>query len=177
MLAAVGVTLMIFGAESIMRLLGESMVAGSPALRLLAIAYAFKSLAMVIGPVLYVVHKQRYGLWYISAAVAIKGLLIAWLGSGLGFAGVAMITLFVEAAIITPITYYYVARFTGFRVALQHPAVFLVCSAMALLVTRQLLPWGTLLGAAAAAGVNVLLLGWLGPFKLADLRLVLRPRA
>jgi O-antigen/teichoic acid export membrane protein len=128
------------GAEFLTSLLGADMLQATPALRVLVIMCVAKSVAAVIGPALYIAGAQRHALFYFSIALALKAAVIGAAAAAYGFLGTAIATLVVEAFVITPITLWYVWRFTGFRPKLGIVAATAAIAAVSIAVAELLLP-------------------------------------
>jgi PST family polysaccharide transporter len=141
------------GAEFLIRLLGADLLPATAAVRLLVIMCVVKSIAAVIGPTLYVAGAQRHALLYFSIAVALKAVAIGLVAEPYGFFGAAVATLAVDAFVITPITLWYVRRFTGFRPKLGVAAVAAAVSFTAVAVAQLVLPAEPLARAVLAGAI------------------------
>jgi PST family polysaccharide transporter len=141
------------GAEFLILLLGPDLLPAATAVRLLVIMCVAKSIAAVVGPTLYIAGAQRHALLYFSIAVALKAVTISFVAGTYGFLGAAAATLAVEAFVITPITLWYVRRFTGFRPKLGIVAVAAAVSFLAVAVARLALPADALARAVLAGTI------------------------
>lgn len=162
------------GAEFFMSLLGKQLVYGSDALRILGIVCVIKAVPMVIGPALFLVRAQRYALGYMLMALLVKIAVIAASTLKFGYMGGTYGALAVETLFLTPVTMYYVRRFTGFQIRFNKiwklvPVVIAVAW-----LTRVLVPSGNIFGAALAAVLYPALIFGLRILKPQDLQLLVK---
>lgn len=103
------------GAEFFMGLLGRDLVAGAPALRILAALCFVKAITSTVGPVLYVLNAQKQTLRFIVVAVGAKLAVLALLAPRFGYRGVALGALGVEICFsIFPAVRLF-QKFSGYR--------------------------------------------------------------
>lgn len=162
------------GAEFFMGLLGPDIVAGSDALRIIAIMCVVKAIAMVVGPVLFIVHAQRHALMYFAFALVIKVALIAVLAPLYGYLGVALITLGVELLLVMPATLYFVKRFTDFSINWSlslHVSILVVVSVLGV---QLLAPLGSFTATVLAVMAYVVLALSTRAVRLSELKSMLK---
>ena len=152
------------GAEFFMSLLGRGVVYGADALRILAVVCVIKAVPMVIGPALFLVRAQRYALAYMLMALSVKIAVIAGMALKFGYMGAAFGSLFVETFFLTPVTMFFVQRFTGYTMKFPTILRLIPIVVVIILITRKLLPQGNILGAVVA--------GLLYPLLVVGLRVV-----
>ena len=125
MLAAVPLCSILAGAEFFMGLLGKDLVAGAPALRLLAVLCVVKAISMTVGPVLYIVHAQALLLRLVALALVLKTLLLLAVAPEFGFVGAAAVGFVLEVA-FAALTIHLAWKRTGYRVRWR--TALLVCA-------------------------------------------------
>ncbi len=115
LLAGVPLSSLLAGAVFYMGLLGHKLVAGAPALRILALLALIKAITGTIGPIMYIVKAQKYALRFIAVALAVKLAAIAAVAHRFGYIGVAVAALVVETLFATLPALYLVQRLTHYR--------------------------------------------------------------
>jgi O-antigen/teichoic acid export membrane protein len=162
------------GAEFFMSLLGKQLVFGSNALRILAIVCVIKAISMVIGPTLFLVRAQRYALGYMIVGLLLKIAVIAAASLRAGYIGAALGSLSVEVFFLTPVTMYYVRRFTGFQATFGRIWKLVPLVIGVAWLTRIVVPKGNITGAILAALLYPALLLGLRIIKTRDLQMLLK---
>ena len=177
LLAGVALSSLLAGAEFFMGLLGRELVAGAPALRVLAVLCFVKAITSTLGPVLYVVHAQRQALGFIVVALVAKVLVTAVLATWYGYMGVAVGALAVEVCFAAVPPVYLLRRFTGYHIRWRLALLVVVMAASAGGVP-WLLGWaGGLLAAVLAPALFLAFAFMGGAVHLTELRPLLRGRA
>ena len=162
------------GAEFLMGLLGRQLVPGADVLRILGLVCVVKGVPMVIGPALFLVRAQKYALRYMIVALLLKILVIATAALKFGYIGAGLGSLVVELFFLTPVTMYYVRRFTGFNMRFVGLWRLLPVVVGTIWLTRTIEPRGTLVGAVIAVSLYAVLVVALRIVKLGDLRALLQ---
>jgi len=167
---------LVAGADFFMGLIGPDIVPGAPALRVLAVLCFFKAISATLGPVLYVVHAQRYALQFIAVAVAVKAVVIAALVPRFGYMGVAYGSLGVEVCCAVVPCVYVLQRFSGYRVRWLVPLKVAAIAAVAAAAPRLLVSGSGLSAAIAAAAIYGPLVFLSRAVRLSDVRSLLSRR-
>ena len=174
LVAGVGICSMLAGPEFFMGLLGPTLVAGAPVLRVLALLCFIKCISSAIGPVLYVVHAQAQALQFIVVAVLVKAATIAVLAPRFGCVGVAFGALAVEIGCSGIPLIYLMRRRAGYRVQWTVPAKAVLITLVTAAACRLLLSGHGLMAAVLAPALYIPLLFLTGTVRLSDLRWLLK---
>lgn len=164
------------GAQFLLSILGAELIPAAPALQILIVAFVIKSVAGVIGPVLFIVQAQNMAIRYFSFALAIKATAIYLLAPTYGFLGAALITLATEALFITPVTMYNVWRLTDFAPRLTTVIPVVIVTAVSIGLAEFVTQAGTFLCAVAAVITYVVLLAAFRVINIRTIRQALRKR-
>ena len=162
------------GAQFLLSLLGSDLVAATPALRILLVMCVIRSISAVIGPTLYIVGAQRHAFRYFSAILIVKVVVIYFVAPTYGFLGTAYAALAADLFLVTPVTLFYVWRFTGFRPKFGRIVAVVAISTVSILVATRLVPSSSLLSAVLAC-VLFAMLSVLT--RVADIRTLMRALA
>jgi len=173
LLAGFAVCLILAGAEFFMGLLGRDIVAGSAALRVLALLCFVKAITATVGPVLYVINAQRYALQFITVAVVMKTLIIAALVRPFSYMGVAWGALIVEVIFAAAPAVFLLQRLTGLRVRWGVPAEAALLAVGAAVLPRLVVPGG-LAAAVIAAAIYSLFVFLSGAVRFSELHSLMR---
>ncbi len=164
------------GAEFCMRLLGHQLIYGAGALRILAVVCVIKAVPMVIGPALFLVRAQKYALGYMLMALLVKIAVVALATLRFGYLGGAFGSLAVEACFLTPVTMYYVRKFTGFQIQFAGIWRLIPIVVIVIFVTRKILPNGNMMAGIVAALLYPLLVLAFRVIDKSEMRALLRLR-
>ena len=164
------------GASFAMGLLGARMAEGGPVLAVVVLTVLVKAFAMVIGPVLFIVQKQRLAFIYFAVGVATKTLVVAALAVRGSAFDIALAALAVDGLLITPMTLLCVAHCTGFRPSLAIAARTVASIAAALGGAMLLRPPGSLSCGLLAVALYMLVVVMTGQVSLRDIAALRRSR-
>ena len=153
-------------------LLGPTLVAGVPVLKILALICFMKAISTTLGPVLYVVHAQKHVLKVAIVAVALKAALIAAIAPRFGAVGVALSTFTAEMFSVAA-SVYLIQRFAGYRVRWT-VLLKVVTISVAAAVVLPLLSIRGLPAAAAAVALYCPLVFLSGALRFSEVRSLLR---
>ncbi|MCG8428769.1 MAG: oligosaccharide flippase family protein [Chromatiales bacterium] len=158
------------GAEFLLSILGDELVQSGDALRVLMLMSIFKSIGMVIGPVLFIVNAQKLAFYYVSFAVLLKLILLYLIVPSSGFLGAAVVSFGVEALVLLPITLFVVYRYTRFFPTVKVAFYSVIICLLAVYLSTMLFPKGSFL-AGALSGIAFVVLAFVtGVIKFSDLR-------
>ena len=163
-------------AEFYMRLLGRDLSPGAPALRVLSLLCLVKCVSFTLGPMLYVVHKQKQMLKVVSVAVVAKTVAIAALTPAFGYMGVAWAVLGVEICFGAVPAVWLVQNATGYRVEWGGPIKIVGVTFAAAAGARLLAPFSMVLAAGAAPVLFVALIFGFRIVSFSDMRSLLQRR-
>lgn len=176
LLGGIPVCVLIAGDRFFMGLLGPELADGAPALQVLAVLCLLKAISLTLGPILFVVHAQRWALWCVGVALIIKVALIVALAPAYGYLGVALIGLVVELTIVIIPTVYLVQKYAGIRVRWGIPVRVAVVVIAAVLFSQWIDPDGGWRAAGAALLIYVpVILAIAAP--LSEIRSILSSRS
>ena len=153
LLAGVAICAVLAGSEFFMGLLGPDVRAGAAVLRVLAVLCFFKAISATLGPVLYVIHAQRYALQFIGVAVLVKAAVIVVLVTRFGYMGVAYGALGVEVCFAVLPCIYVFQRRSQCRVHWLVPLKVAAMIAVAAAAPRLLFSWNGLPAAVTAVAI------------------------
>lgn len=169
---AFSLTLVYCGAEFIMGLLGEPMVAAAPVLRMLAWLVLARAIMTALSPGLIIGGGLRHALWMGPVSIAVKVGLIFWLvptygplGAAIGYTTAEIVTGIVPMTII-------VQRLVEFRVDWRVLVRVAPATGIPIALCYALGIEGTLLGLFAAAALFPPLALGLGAVRMSELRLL-----
>jgi O-antigen/teichoic acid export membrane protein len=152
-----------------MGILGPAIVAGAPALRILAVLGVIRAIGATLGPVLFLIGAQRQAAGFIGVALVVKVAVIAALAPRFGYVGIAWAAVGIEAVFALAPSVYILQRITGCRVRWTVPAKIAV-----VLATTAAVPWvlpmPALVAAVVAPFVYTALAFATSAARLADLR-------
>jgi O-antigen/teichoic acid export membrane protein len=155
LLAGLAVSAIIPGAVFLLGLLGRDLVAGVPALEMMAALCYVKAVTSTIGPILYVVGAQKQVLRFTVAALVAKSIVVASLAPHFGYVGAIAGALAVEILFSTVPAVYLVQITSGYRVRWGIPATITVITVAAALAPRLLLPAGGFAAAVLAVAIFI----------------------
>ncbi len=161
------------GAEFLMEIVGQELITGSDALKILVIMCVIKSISAVVGPALFIVRAERHAFNYFSLALLVKVLLIVWLAPLYGYMGVAYISLAIEIFLIMPLTLYRLRRFTGFPFNFSLAFRVLVITLFSVILAEYMTESGSISSAILAVFIYAILAVVTGIAKIETLRTII----
>lgn len=176
LVGGIAISAFVAGAAFIMGLLGNEMVAGSDALRILALICLVKAIVATLGPLLYVVHAQKAVLWVVSAAVVVKTVASAILAARYGYLGVAWGSVVIDLVCLAIPSVWLIRRYAGLQIRWRIPLRVLALSAVSA-GAGLLAPGPPIVPALTAPIVFALLVAATRTVDMADLRSLLPRRA
>jgi O-antigen/teichoic acid export membrane protein len=177
LVAGFSVCALVAGSGFLMRVLGHDLANAAPVLRILALLCFAKALASTMGPLLYIVGKQRQVLNVVFIAVVAKAAIVAATASSFGYIGVAWGVVITDVCFATLPLLFLVRRHTGYAVSWVTPLKIFGCTACAAFSARWIFKDASL-GAAVAAPVIFAGLALItGAVRISDIRLMLNKQS
>jgi O-antigen/teichoic acid export membrane protein len=154
-----------------MRLLGPQVAEGSPALTGLAVLCFLKSVAITLGPILYIVFAQRQLLKVVALALTLKVFLIATLTHRFGYWAVIGTNIFLEV-VFAGCAIAMIRHYTKWSMKWTNPLK--ICAAILVAAgTPVLLHLGGISGAAIAIGIYTVFVLAAGLVRISEVKALL----
>jgi O-antigen/teichoic acid export membrane protein len=177
LIAGLAITAMLAGPQFFMGLIGPSMLAGVPVLRVLAALCFVKAVSSALGPVLYVLQAQTKVLQIVVLSVTMKAAILAILAPRYGALGVAYGAVAVELCFTAIPAMFLIQRYSGCRLSWTVPLKVLLATFIAMAMSRFLPSPKGLLAAIAAVGAYVGLVFLVRAASLTNVRTLLHRNA
>lgn len=174
--AGFGLCSVLAGAEFFMGILDPELVSGAGALRVFAILCFVKAITSTLGPVLYILKRQKQALQFIAIATGVKAVVVAALIPRYGYMGVAYGSLAIETCFAAVPAMILLRRYAGFHLRWFVPSKVALITLAAAGAPLLFISVGSFAAAAVAPIVYVPLLFMSGVVRASELRLLLRAR-
>lgn len=162
------------GAGFFMGLLGEELVAGAAALKILTLLCFVKAITSMLGPVLYILKEEKKALQFIAVAVVVKALVMALVAPRFGHRGVALGALAIELCCAAVPAIYLVQRLSNYRLRWGVPLKVACVAVAAAGLPGLILPPDSFAGAVAAGLLYVPLAFGSGAVRLSEVSALLK---